>query len=224
MSSFLRHHPSPAMVVAVLALVVALGGTGYAAVVLPANSVGAKQLKKKAVTGAKIARNAVTSGKVKNGSLRKTDFAKGQLPAGPTGPAGPAGRTGNTGPQGPAGTARAYAAFQADGAINPTEGTAPVGGSALGLAQGDETAHVANSGVYCFHPSFTPKSAMVTALGDLAFASSTFINAVVTVRTDRGLSGCGADDTVRVRTYVIPSGATYAPPAQTDQPFILWLE
>ena len=43
--------PSPAMVVACLALGIALAGTSYAAIKLPANSVGAKQLKRNAVTG-----------------------------------------------------------------------------------------------------------------------------------------------------------------------------
>jgi hypothetical protein len=52
--------PSPAMVVACLALLVALGGTGYAAIKLPANSVGTKQLKRGAVTGVKVKRNALT--------------------------------------------------------------------------------------------------------------------------------------------------------------------
>ena len=45
----LRRRPSPALVVACLALAVALGGTGYAAMVLPANSVGTKQLRNGAV-------------------------------------------------------------------------------------------------------------------------------------------------------------------------------
>ena len=93
--------PSPAMVVACLALLVALGGTSVAAVnALPSNSVGTAQLKSSAVTNAKIAANAVNSAKVKNGSLSKADFAPGQLPAGPQGPAGP---TGATGAQGTAG-------------------------------------------------------------------------------------------------------------------------
>lgn len=39
-----RYLPSPAMVVACTALAVALGGTGYAALTLPRNSVGTKQL------------------------------------------------------------------------------------------------------------------------------------------------------------------------------------
>jgi hypothetical protein len=50
----LKRLPSPALIVACLALVVALGGVSYAAGVLPANSVGAKQLRSSAVTPSKI--------------------------------------------------------------------------------------------------------------------------------------------------------------------------
>ena len=42
--------PSPSMVVALMALFVALGGTSYAALKLPKNSVGNRQLKTGAVT------------------------------------------------------------------------------------------------------------------------------------------------------------------------------
>ena len=41
-----RFRPSPAMLVACAALVVALGGTSYAVTQLPKNSVGTPQLKK----------------------------------------------------------------------------------------------------------------------------------------------------------------------------------
>jgi hypothetical protein len=64
-----RFRPSPAMIVAIIALVLSLGGTSYAAIVLPANSVGNKQIKKSAVTGAKV----------KNGSLSTSDFSSAQL-------------------------------------------------------------------------------------------------------------------------------------------------
>jgi hypothetical protein len=82
------HRPSPALALAFVALLVALGGTSYAVVNLPANSVGKKQLK----------RNAVTSVKVKNGSLLRKDFKSGQVPAGPAGPTGPQGAQGPAGP------------------------------------------------------------------------------------------------------------------------------
>ena len=52
------HRPSPALVVAVLALLVALSGTAYAAVTLAPNSVGTAQLKTGAVTLTKIAASA----------------------------------------------------------------------------------------------------------------------------------------------------------------------
>jgi len=100
----LLHRPSPAMIVACLALLVALGGTSIAAVRLPRGSVGTLQLTNGAVTNAKIANNAVTGAKVRNFSLQRADFAPGQLPAGPTGPQGPAGPAGAAGPAGPAGT------------------------------------------------------------------------------------------------------------------------
>jgi hypothetical protein len=86
------------MVVACLALLVALGGTGYATVLqVPRGSVGSPQLKNSAVTTSKLAGNAVTSAKVRNGTLVKADFKGNQLPAGPTGPVGPAGPPGLSG-------------------------------------------------------------------------------------------------------------------------------
>jgi hypothetical protein len=86
------------MVVAGAALLVALGGTSVAAVSqIPRGSVGAAQLKANAVTNPKLASNAVTSAEVRNRSLRRVDFAPGQLPAGPTGPQGPQGAPGLSG-------------------------------------------------------------------------------------------------------------------------------
>jgi hypothetical protein len=63
----------------VIALIVALGGTGYAAVTLPAHSVGNKQLKRRAVTTSKIHHNAVTGSKVKNNTLKGRDIAERTL-------------------------------------------------------------------------------------------------------------------------------------------------
>src|SRR5262249_52930438 len=61
--------PSPALVISLIALFIALGGTSYAAIKLPKNSVGTKQLKKNAVTGVKIKNGAVTAGKINPSGL-----------------------------------------------------------------------------------------------------------------------------------------------------------
>jgi len=96
-----RLRPSPAMAVACLALLIALGGTSYAAVqALP--------------------RNSVTTVQVKDYSLLLRDFKRGQVPRGPAGPAGPVGPAGPAGPQGPAGPSGAtikWALVRPDGAI-----------------------------------------------------------------------------------------------------------
>jgi hypothetical protein len=91
--------PGPALGVALIALLIALGGTSMAAVsvVLPDGSVGTQQLKNDSVTRAKIAHESITSLLVKDGSLLAGDFVPGQLPAGPQGPAGPKGDKGDTG-------------------------------------------------------------------------------------------------------------------------------
>jgi hypothetical protein len=112
MNTIRNRLPSPAMLVACVALLVSLGGVSYAAGVLPKDSVGTAQLKKEAVTGAKLKKNAVTGSKVKNGSLIAADFKAGQLPAGPQGPKGdlgPQGPKGDKGDPGPPGSSVAFA-------------------------------------------------------------------------------------------------------------------
>lgn len=82
------------MVVACVALFVALGGFGYAAVKLPRNSVGTAQLKNGAVSakkiqngavlGTKIGKNAVSSAKIADGQVMGADVDEsslGQVPS-----------------------------------------------------------------------------------------------------------------------------------------------
>ena len=113
LASVLRHLRGN--LVAYVALLFALSSTSYAAAdkLLPANSVGTKQ--------------------VINGSLLKKDFKAGQLPRGARGPAGARGAKGPTGGQGVQGvqgaqgvqgiqglpgSARAYGLVAADGTLN----------------------------------------------------------------------------------------------------------
>jgi hypothetical protein len=113
------------MVVALLALFVALGGSAYAAIKLPKNSVGTKQLKD----------SSVTSAKVREHSLLASDFKTGEVPSGPQGPkgdagpqgpkgdAGPQGPKGDTGPQGPGARTLTYNAIASGSPTRTTIGT-----------------------------------------------------------------------------------------------------
>lgn len=74
--------PSPAMIVAIIALIASLSGSAYAA--LGKNTVGPRQLKAKAVKTGKISNNAVNGAKVANNSLTGQDInlnALGTVPA-----------------------------------------------------------------------------------------------------------------------------------------------
>jgi hypothetical protein len=79
MLGFLREKLTFSNVVALVALFVALRGAAYAAIQLPKNSVGTKQLRK----------GAVTKVKIKPATVKALRGATG--PAGPPGPVGPAG-------------------------------------------------------------------------------------------------------------------------------------
>ena len=107
MSLIKRLRPSPAMVIGCLALLLTLGGTGYAA-------------------SQALPRNSVTSIQVKDHSLLARDFKAGQLPRGATGPAGPAGPAGPQGPAGPAGSSGSsnvkWALVRPDGGIAAQSG------------------------------------------------------------------------------------------------------
>jgi len=82
MRKLLARRPSPAMVVASIALLVALGGTSVAAVSQVANnSVGAAQLKSNAVTTPKIKNNAVTGPKIAANAVAAAKIASNAVGA-----------------------------------------------------------------------------------------------------------------------------------------------
>src|SRR4051794_5445663 len=96
--------------VALLALFVALGGTSYAALALPAHSVGSQQLKNRAVTPSKVA--AATIARFKGA-------AGAQGAAGIAGPKGDTGAKGDNGAPGAAGTTGDKGATGDTGATGP---------------------------------------------------------------------------------------------------------
>ncbi|MDQ6822022.1 MAG: hypothetical protein M3076_17055 [Actinomycetota bacterium] len=101
----LRRHASYANVASTLALFIALGGVSYAAIRLPAGSVGTAQIRSHAVTLREIATGAQRA-------LR-----------GKTGPRGPQGTAGTPGTPG---TARAYGEVSGSGALSNSFGNPSV--------------------------------------------------------------------------------------------------
>ena len=89
MSRVFARLPSPALVVACLALLLALGGIGGAAVTQapPKNSVGTAQLKSNAVTTPKIKNNAVAAAKIASNAVvaAKSPRTRSSRPRSPRG-------------------------------------------------------------------------------------------------------------------------------------------
>ncbi len=109
MKRIVCHWPSPAMVVALIALFVAIGGTSYAVSQITGkdvknNSLTGKDIKN--IKGGDVKNNSLTGkdikklkgGDVTDGSLLAKDFKANELPAGAAGAAGVIGATGPRGP------------------------------------------------------------------------------------------------------------------------------
>jgi hypothetical protein len=166
--------PSPALIVAMIALFVGLTQTSLASRAVQVVQAGCN-----CANSSDIVNNSLVSADIKNGSLLKKDFKKGQIPAGPRGPRGPAGANGANGAQGPQGPPGPQGSPGAAGAPG-APGAAGAPGSALAyarvtsggalVASASKNVTAANlykgvgaSGVYCFKGlSFTPKNAIVT--------------------------------------------------------------
>jgi len=125
-SKFRIGRPSPAMIVGIVALVVAMGGTATAAL-----RIGSRQ----------IVNNSVTTADVKNRSLLARDFRRGQLPRGAQGPQGAQGPAGAQGPRGlqgqtgPTGPSDGFATAPENSAVVNLSGT-PTAVKTLNLPAG----------------------------------------------------------------------------------------
>lgn len=74
MSKLGSKRPSPALVISVIALFVALGGSAYAA-----KKIGSNEIKANAITTGKIKKNAVTTAKIKKGAVTGAKIDEGTL-------------------------------------------------------------------------------------------------------------------------------------------------
>jgi hypothetical protein len=110
MRRHLRYRPSPALIISIVALFVALGGTGYAL------TVTGKTVKNNSLTGADVKNNSLTTKDIKDRSLRARDFLGGELPGGGGGGSAP----GKPGSNGSNGSALGYARVNGNGTIDPT--------------------------------------------------------------------------------------------------------
>lgn len=111
-----RRRPSPALIIALLALFVSLSGTGYAAITITGSNV-----KNGSLSSVDIKNNSITSADIKNGSLQFRDFRSGELPTagGGRGGNGSQGTQGAQGAPGAAGSALGFARVAANGTLDP---------------------------------------------------------------------------------------------------------
>lgn len=126
-----RFKISPAMVVAVIAVVLATAGGATAA--------------SKLITGKQIRNASITGADIKNNSIGTTDLSRSveQELTGATGPAGPPGLPGAAGPAGPA------------GGTGPQGPTGPTGVAEIVTAQGDGFEASGPTAAFAFCPAGT---------------------------------------------------------------------
>jgi hypothetical protein len=139
MRAVIRFRPSPALVVALLALLVALGDTGWATLSqsLPRGSVGTAQIRNDAVGARDIRENAVRSAEIKNGAVQVRDLSRqARRLRGPAGPAGPPGPVGVV--------TRHWAVINPSGSIARSSGVTTAGRTSLGSYEVIFNLNVAN--------------------------------------------------------------------------------
>jgi hypothetical protein len=214
-------------VTSTMALIIALGGgTAYAA-----GLITSKDIKDGGVKRIDIANGAVNSQRVADGTLLKSDFKAGQLPAGSPGPPGPqgaAGPQGPTGPQGPKGDTGAQGPEGPEGPEGPPGFALAVayvynGGTGPQLDQnrswGVAGVREPFNGVFCLRLDFDiplDQLAPIASPNDSSFGAGHVPLAVI--EGPSGTCGVGLDEIV-VRTYRVPPGE--APVAVSDMDFTL---
>jgi hypothetical protein len=213
MTRWKRYLPSPAMIVATAALIVAATGVGVGATLITGS-----QIKNASITGADIKNHSIGKVKLKGSFAGPRGLTGARGATGATGAAGPRGLQGlqgdrgPTGPAGVAGEATAYARVAADGTLEPGDS-----GRENKNVIAVDVAHP-SAGTYCFGGlPFGVASAVVSA--DSAGDPATNVIASVAVQRGITLGGCDvAHQQARV-SIVAPATGTL-----TNHRFFVWFE
>jgi hypothetical protein len=194
------------LVVSLIALFVALGGTAYAATSLPRNSIGTAQLRNGAVTKKKISKKTISALKGQRGAVGATGAPGSQGPQGVQGIQGIQGIQGQKGDLGPPGTARAYALVAADGFLEP------------GFNHNVLSVTHIGTGVYCVVLDPSVASLDIAAVVTPYFFDDT-TNATSFTHVEF-YTAC-ATNGVGVKTYSVTQGATTLSVTATDEGFFI---
>jgi hypothetical protein len=190
--------------ISVIALFVALGGASYAAVSLPRDSVGTRQLREHAVTPSKLAFGSVDTRQLRDGSVEGSKLALGSVQKPSLSPwirgqlarraaEGPPGRTGETGPRGEPGP-------QGPGAV-------PVRYSAPASDTPDPQTVLDIEGL-SFSASCDESGGTITANFSARSAEAATLHETVTVDSGADLSNSGGVDFTGNLQIALPAGAT----------------
>lgn len=197
--------PSPALVIAAIALLVAASGSAYAVGRSGTGTIAACQNKKTGVLAVKK-KCSPNETPISWSAVGPQGPQGGTGLAGPQGPTGERGLEGAVGPEGPAGTARAYASVAWSGSLDTDRSRGIVAVSKPG------------TGLYCVDVSSAIDVSSVAPVATINEQGSTYFisgsMAAIATRT-----GDSAPCDVRVFTYYRPFGSNETVAA--DQPFFL---
>jgi hypothetical protein len=189
-----RSRFSSAHLISLIALFVALGGTGYAATKLPRDSVGASQIRA----------GAVGTSEVKNGTLHAEDFSAADLPQGAQGPGG------LQGPQGPPGER----GLQGDKGDKGDQGDKGVpGASPHATAQFTQATSDLAAGATVSIDAVCPAGQQGTGggvRGDLTDSEKTTVNASRPITTSSGAQANDGDSFIGWRATVTHNAGSAA--------------
>jgi hypothetical protein len=242
---WIRSHMSFANLVSLMALFIALGGTTYAAVALPKNSVGAKQIKKNAVAASEIKKNAVRAAEVKSNAVGASELRSNAVASGDIADNGVAGAdiadnavgagelidnsvgTGDvTDGSLLAGdfaanqlTPQAYARVQADGSLELGAPPPLAVAQQKGVDQTD--IQKAGAGTYCFGGLDKPIANALVSMDNAGAAATTTEVISVAIQRGNNLNGCDADHQ-QARVVITDVSPALAAPAAVDGRFDIW--